>query len=29
MFVSMLIVACVEAALALLFFKHLWENRGE
>ena len=28
MFVRMLIVACVEAALALLFFMHLWENRG-
>jgi hypothetical protein len=23
-----LIVACVEGALALLFFMHLWENRG-
>jgi heme/copper-type cytochrome/quinol oxidase subunit 4 len=21
-------VACLEAALALLFFMHLWENRG-
>jgi heme/copper-type cytochrome/quinol oxidase subunit 4 len=28
MFVRMLIVACIEAALALLFFMHLWENRG-
>ena len=28
MFVRMLIVACVETALALLFFMHLWENRG-
>jgi heme/copper-type cytochrome/quinol oxidase subunit 4 len=28
MFVRLLIVACVEAALALLFFMHLWENRG-
>ena len=28
MFVRMLIVASVEAALALLFFMHLWENRG-
>jgi heme/copper-type cytochrome/quinol oxidase subunit 4 len=28
MFVRMLIVAVVEAALALLFFMHLWENRG-
>ena len=28
MFVSMLMVAVVEAALALLFFMHLWENRG-
>jgi heme/copper-type cytochrome/quinol oxidase subunit 4 len=28
MFVRMLIVACLEAALALLFFMHLWENRG-
>lgn len=28
MFVRMLIVACVEAAFALLFFMHLWENRG-
>jgi heme/copper-type cytochrome/quinol oxidase subunit 4 len=28
MLVRMLIVACVEAALALLFFMHLWENRG-
>src|SRR3984885_804182 len=28
MFVPMLIVACIEAALALLFFMHLWENRG-
>jgi heme/copper-type cytochrome/quinol oxidase subunit 4 len=28
MFVRMLIVALVEAALALLFFMHLWENRG-
>ncbi len=28
MFVRMLIVACVEAALALLFFMHLWEKRG-
>jgi heme/copper-type cytochrome/quinol oxidase subunit 4 len=28
MFVRMLIVACVEGALALLFFMHLWENRG-
>jgi heme/copper-type cytochrome/quinol oxidase subunit 4 len=28
MFVRMLIVAIVEAALALLFFMHLWDNRG-
>jgi heme/copper-type cytochrome/quinol oxidase subunit 4 len=28
MFVRMLIVAMVEAALALLFFMHLWDNRG-
>jgi heme/copper-type cytochrome/quinol oxidase subunit 4 len=28
MFVRMLIVAVIEAALALLFFMHLWENRG-
>jgi heme/copper-type cytochrome/quinol oxidase subunit 4 len=28
MFVRMLIVAIVEASLALLFFMHLWENRG-
>ena len=28
MFVRMLIVAAVEAALALLFFMHLWDNRG-
>jgi heme/copper-type cytochrome/quinol oxidase subunit 4 len=28
MFVRMLIVAVVEASLALLFFMHLWENRG-
>ena len=28
MFVRMLIVAIVEAALALLFFMHLAENRG-
>ena len=28
MFVRMLIVAVVEAAMALLFFMHLWENRG-
>ncbi len=28
MFVRMLIVAAIEAALALLFFMHLWENRG-
>jgi len=28
MFVRMLIVAIVESALALLFFMHLWENRG-
>ena len=28
MFVRMLIVASIEAALALLFFMHLWENRG-
>jgi len=28
MFVRMLIVAIVEAALALLFFMHLWENPG-
>ncbi len=28
MFVRMLILAIVEAALALLFFMHLWENRG-
>jgi heme/copper-type cytochrome/quinol oxidase subunit 4 len=28
MFMRMLIVAMVEAALALLFFMHLWDNRG-
>ena len=28
LFVRMLIVASIEAALALLFFMHLWENRG-
>ena len=28
MFVRMLIVAVAESALALLFFMHLWENRG-
>jgi heme/copper-type cytochrome/quinol oxidase subunit 4 len=28
MFVGMLIVATVEASLALLFFMHLWDNRG-
>jgi heme/copper-type cytochrome/quinol oxidase subunit 4 len=28
MFVRMLIVAIVEAGVALLFFMHLWENRG-
>jgi heme/copper-type cytochrome/quinol oxidase subunit 4 len=28
MFVRMLIVAIAEGALALLFFMHLWENRG-
>jgi heme/copper-type cytochrome/quinol oxidase subunit 4 len=28
MFVRMLVVAIVEGALALLFFMHLWENRG-
>jgi caa(3)-type oxidase subunit IV len=28
MLVRMLIVAIVEAGLALLFFMHLWENRG-
>jgi heme/copper-type cytochrome/quinol oxidase subunit 4 len=28
MFVRMLIVAIIEAALALLFFMHLWQNRG-
>jgi heme/copper-type cytochrome/quinol oxidase subunit 4 len=28
MLVRMLLVAIVEAALALLFFMHLWENRG-
>jgi len=28
MFVRMLIVAIVEGTLALLFFMHLWENRG-
>jgi heme/copper-type cytochrome/quinol oxidase subunit 4 len=28
MFVRMLIVAMIEAALALLFFMHLWDNRG-
>src|ERR1700693_800006 len=28
MFVRMLIVAIVDAALALLFFMHLWDNRG-
>jgi cytochrome c oxidase subunit IV len=28
MFTRMLCVAIVEAGLALLFFMHLWENRG-
>jgi heme/copper-type cytochrome/quinol oxidase subunit 4 len=28
MFVRMLIVAIIEAAVALLFFMHLWDNRG-
>ena len=28
MFVRMMIVACIEAALALLFFMHLSNNRG-
>jgi heme/copper-type cytochrome/quinol oxidase subunit 4 len=28
MFVRMLVVAVVEASLALLFFMHLWDNRG-
>jgi heme/copper-type cytochrome/quinol oxidase subunit 4 len=28
MFLRMLIVAVVEATLALLFFMHLWDNRG-
>ena len=28
MFVRMLIVAIIEGGLALLFFMHLWENRG-
>lgn len=28
MFTLMLIVACIEAALGLLFFMHLSENRG-
>jgi caa(3)-type oxidase subunit IV len=28
MFVRMLIVAIAEGGLALLFFMHLWENRG-
>jgi heme/copper-type cytochrome/quinol oxidase subunit 4 len=28
MFVRMLIVAVIEAGLALLFFMHLWDNRG-
>jgi heme/copper-type cytochrome/quinol oxidase subunit 4 len=28
MLVRMLIVAIIEAALALLFFMHLWDNRG-
>ncbi|MGA9981321.1 MAG: cytochrome C oxidase subunit IV family protein [Candidatus Sulfotelmatobacter sp.] len=28
MFVRMLIVAIVEAGLALLFYMHLWDNRG-
>ncbi|MGA8867540.1 MAG: cytochrome C oxidase subunit IV family protein [Candidatus Sulfotelmatobacter sp.] len=28
MFTRMLIVAIVEAGLALLFFMHLWDNRG-
>ncbi|MFZ0761591.1 MAG: cytochrome C oxidase subunit IV family protein [Candidatus Sulfotelmatobacter sp.] len=28
MFVRMLMVALVEAGLAVLFFMHLWENRG-
>jgi heme/copper-type cytochrome/quinol oxidase subunit 4 len=28
MLVRMLIVAIIEAGVALLFFMHLWENRG-
>jgi heme/copper-type cytochrome/quinol oxidase subunit 4 len=28
MFARMLVVAIVEAGLAVLFFMHLWENRG-
>ncbi len=28
MFVRMLVVAIIEASLALLFFMHLWDNRG-
>lgn len=28
MFVRMMIVACIEAVIALLFFMHLSENRG-
>jgi len=28
MFLRMLIVAVIEATLALLFFMHLWDNRG-
>lgn len=28
MFVRMLVVAIIEAGLALLFFMHLWDNRG-
>ncbi len=28
MFARMFIVAIIEGALALLFFMHLWENRG-
>jgi caa(3)-type oxidase subunit IV len=28
MFARMLVVAIIEAGLAVLFFMHLWENRG-
>jgi caa(3)-type oxidase subunit IV len=28
MFVRMMIVAIIEAGLAVLFFMHLWDNRG-